>query len=99
MMRGWVGGRGGGRLGGSVYPVGGLSPPLLGRNRRLGGHGPAPEHFVVMYGNVGLLWQAPVETNCHQTFISLRHVGDTQAARAWRGGRVWRTKKQTLSRG
>jgi len=77
------------------YPVGGLSPFLLGWHQRLGGHRPAPEHFVVMYGDIGLLRQGPVETGCHQAFVPQRHVADTQAARAGRGGRIcWRGAEQ-----
>lgn len=70
------------------YPVGGLSPFLLGRHHGLSGHSPAPEHFVVMYGDIGLLCQGPVETSCHQAFVTQRHVGDAQAGRGRRGGRI-----------
>lgn len=70
------------------YPVGGLSPFLLGRHHGFSGHSPAPEHFVVVYGDIGLLRQGPVETSCHQTFVAQRHVGDAQAGRGGRGGGI-----------
>lgn len=67
------------------YPVGGLSPLLLGWHHGLGGHRPAPEHFVVMDGNVGLLQHGPVEADGHQALVGQRGVCDTQAG--WTGRR------------
>lgn len=72
------------------YPVGGLSPFLLGWHHRLGGHNPAPEHFVMMDGNIRLLWQRPVQTNRHQALIAQRHVSDAQTCWSGRSGWIWR---------
>lgn len=79
------------------YPVGGLSPFLLGWHHWFGGHSPAPEHFVVMYGDIRLLWQGPVETSCQHAFITQCDVGDTKIGWAGRGRWIWRqnnNKKQ-----
>lgn len=67
------------------YPVGGLLPLLFGRHHGPGGDGPAPEHFVVMDGNVGLLRQGPVETGRQRAVLARRHAGDVQIAGPGRG--------------
>lgn len=78
------------------YPVGGLSPFLLGRHHGLGGHRPAPEHFVVVHRDVGFLRQGPVEPGCDEPFITQRHVGDSQAGRSGRGGGICRHSGKIL---
>lgn len=71
-----------------IYPVGGLPPLLLGWYHGLGGHRPAPEHFVVMDGDVRLLRQRPVQPDVQQTLVGQCGVADPQAGRPGRGGRV-----------
>lgn len=73
------------RRGRRDYPVGGLPPLLFGRHQGPGGDGPAPEDFVVMDGNVGLLRQGPVETGRHRAILARRHAGDAQIAGPGRG--------------
>lgn len=70
-----------------VYPVGGLSPLLLGRHHRLASHSPAPVDFEVVHGDVWLLGKSPVERGRHQAVSAHCHVSDLQAGRAgWSGG-------------
>lgn len=38
-----------------------------------------------MYGNIGLLWQGPVEMGRHRAFLARRHAGDAQTAGPGRG--------------
>lgn len=69
--------------------MGGLSPLLLGWHHGLGGHRPAPEHFVVMDGDVRLLRQRPVQPDVQQALVSQRGVADPQAGGPGRGGWIW----------
>lgn len=80
-----------------IYPVGGLSPLLLGWHHGLGGHHPAPEHLVVMDGDVRLLRQRPVQPDVQQAVVSQRRVADPQAGGPGRGGRICQRRTQSLS--